>query len=75
MRALNFLVNLEIGKTEKVYPCRCGLTHTGEYGLFDYNHHNCFHESGITLIENDQALCVDCGKSFIIIKAEEVNKD
>ena len=50
--------------TKQVYPCRCGEVHRGDYAIYDYGHHACFHDSLLLLIADDQALCPDCGKSF-----------
>lgn len=56
---------------ERVYPCRCGQIHRGDYAEYDFAHHECFHDS--PLIPNgDQSdfLCADCGKAFHIAEKE-----
>lgn len=53
------------GKAEAVYPCRCGQTHRGPHAVYDYGHHNCFHDSPLLSIEETGDLvCPDCGKVF-----------
>lgn len=56
------------GKAERIFPCRCGETHRGPYGIYDYGHHNCFHDSPLVRVapdeEPDYLMCPDCGKSF-----------
>ena len=69
----NITINIEDGK--QVYPCRCGETHRGDYGAYDYYHHNCFHEGRLwgSLVEENviQAICPDCGMSWIVeVEAE-----
>src|SRR5574340_430488 len=50
---------------EQVYPCRCGATHRGEYAIYDYGHHMCFHDAPLVwIIKGVQAMCSDCGKTF-----------
>ena len=53
---------------ERVYPCRCGKTHRGDYALYDFGHHNCLHETnllGIPIKDNCiQAICPQCGMSW-----------
>ena len=53
---------------EEVYPCRCGTTHTGPYAIYDYGHHNCYHDSSLVPLseqyDEDQWMCPDCGKVF-----------
>ena len=57
--------NLDSGTLERVYPCRCGETHTGEYAIYDWGHHNCFHDSPLVVIDApDYLMCPDCGKVF-----------
>ena len=55
---------------ERVYPCRCGQVHRGDYAAEDYNHHNCLHEAtliGLPAGKNKiQAICPDCGMSWMV---------
>ena len=48
---------------ERVYPCRCGVTHSGDYAAEDYGHHNCIHHT-VLLVAAEQAICRDCGANF-----------
>ena len=58
----SYTIHLE--NDQQVYPCRCGEIHRGEYAIYEYGHHACFHDSLLLLIADDQAICPDCGKSF-----------
>lgn len=54
---------------EQVFPCRCGVTHRGEYAAYDYGHHNCFHDAPLLFIESadpneGDAMCPQCGKTW-----------
>lgn len=53
---------------EEIFPCRCGHTHRGEYGFYDYMHHNCFHSAPLIAIAKDEVpgyyMCPECGKTF-----------
>ena len=52
---------------EKVYVCHCGQTHSGEYGIHDYLHHNCLHRSPLIKYvpeDNSSLICVECGQVF-----------
>lgn len=55
---------------ERVYPCRCGAIHQGEYGAHDWAHHNCLHEDLLvglgTCKDSMQVVCPLCGESWII---------
>ncbi len=59
---------------ERVYPCRCGETHRGDYGFYDYMHHECFHDGVVWKITEpglpDLYLCSDCGKLFVLEAAK-----
>jgi hypothetical protein len=54
----------------EVFPCRCGVTHTGDYALYDWLHHNCFHDQPLINISHDEHgidgyyMCPACGKTF-----------
>jgi hypothetical protein len=49
----------------QVYPCRCGETHRGEYAVYDYGHHNCFHDKPLLrLDETGDVMCPECGKAW-----------
>ena len=60
---------------EQVYPCRCQETHRGDYAVYDYAHHNCFHEDELSgfWLEKDtiQAICPLCGMSWIVRMEDE----
>jgi len=55
-----------------VYPCRCGLTHAGDYGFSDYMHHECFHDYPLWPVSGEgerpdkraHYICAGCGKDF-----------
>lgn len=51
---------------ERVYPCRCGETHRGDYGATDWGHHNCFHDAPLWPIDGDPGhfICASCGYSM-----------
>lgn len=59
---------VEDGK--EVFPCRCGTTHRGDYGFYDYMHHNCFHTSDLIDLSyphmklRTYLMCPDCGMVF-----------
>ena len=58
---------------KRVYPCRCGQTHSGDYGVYDWGHHNCFHNSPLHEIDPENVpgylMCPACGKTFWIEQA------
>lgn len=54
------------GKTERIFPCRCGETHNGEYAAEIYEHHNCFHHI-LLVLAKEQAICQDCGETFVLV--------
>lgn len=62
----NYTTFVENG--EVVYPCRCGKTHRGDYAIYDYGHHNCFHTAELVDIGNPEIsgyfMCPQCGKTF-----------
>jgi len=53
---------------ERVFPCRCGETHRGEYAHWDWVHHECLHSGRLWALEEiegiKQFLCADCGALF-----------
>lgn len=55
---------------EKVYPCRCGVTHSGDYAIETFNHHNCFHGPFWKMDKTpspdgtEQIICSGCGEIF-----------
>lgn len=58
---------IHIENGEQVYPCRCGQTHRGDYALYDWAHHNCFHREPLILIAEDipgYYMCPSCGEVF-----------
>ncbi len=61
-------VNIVVENGERVFPCRCGKTHRGDYASYDYGHHNCLHEDRLLGLyagkKNVQALCPLCGMSW-----------
>jgi len=56
---------------ERVYPCRCGQTHRGDYAREDYNHDNCLHRGKLWKIGKHQVVCSQCGASWRVIPGEE----
>lgn len=62
---------IHIDNGAQVYPCRCGQTHRGPYGAYDYGHHNCLHDAPLIVddVVPEQAVCIACGKTFVIQKA------
>ena len=66
---VNTAVFLENG--QEVYPCRCGQTHRGDYALYDWMHHECFHEADLLRfpVDPDLIICPDCGMSWKMIRA------
>lgn len=52
------------GQAERVFPCRCGATHRGDYAAYDFAHHECFHDSVLSRLDEESATCPDCGKVF-----------
>jgi hypothetical protein len=51
---------------DRIYPCRCGEVHVGDYAEYDYGHHNCFHDIALYDAGHGQLLCPECGKSFSV---------
>lgn len=50
--------------TAPYFSCRCGKAHEGAYAQEEWNHHNCFHDEHLAQIAKEQAVCIQCGKSF-----------
>jgi hypothetical protein len=51
----------------QVYPCWCGETHSGDYGLYDYGHHNCFHDAALSWdVDTGTLMCPACGLTFAV---------
>ena len=46
-------------------PCRCGETHTGEYALEQYRHHECLHGQWVH-VGQGQIICEACGACQMI---------
>ena len=68
---------------ERGYRCRCGKTHRGDYGAYDYYHHNCFHKSALWdlsypyMPRRSYLMCPDCGEVFhavVLSRREEWRK-
>lgn len=56
-------------------PCRCGATHTGDYAMYDWGHHNCYHtEFPLVWLdrEDNYLMCMSCGQTFYAESDEEV---
>jgi len=55
----------------RIYPCRCGEVHGGEYGFYDWVHHECDHG---TVWKHDEmegvGYCVDCGKTIKLVSGK-----
>jgi hypothetical protein len=64
-----------IEDSERVFPCRCGETHRGDYGHYDWAHHNCFHASGLHELLPGYLMCPDCGLTFHIVPASTTGAD
>lgn len=68
----HFEVDAEMGHMEQVYPCCCGETHRGPWGVYDHLHHNCRHRDidvvpfSLPVKDMDTLwlLCEDCGEVF-----------
>ena len=58
----------------QVYPCRCGEIHRGDYAIYDYGHHNCFHKTDLIGLpagkDKIQAICPECGMSWYVMISE-----
>ena len=50
----------------RVFPCRCGVTHSGLYAEEDWNHHNCLHAGPLDAIGPGQVTCMDCGATWVL---------
>ena len=57
----------------EVWPCGCGETHRGDYGHYDFVHHNCPHDDELFLntpfVNQEQhlvaqAICILCGQAW-----------
>lgn len=53
------------------FPCRCGKTHRGDYGIYDFGHHMCFHEMELLWLHFDpetgcSVMCPQCGNVWSI---------
>lgn len=55
-----------VGVGRGIFPCRCGQTHTGDYALYDYMHHMCFHDAPLWDLGDGHFCCADCGKDFFV---------
>ena len=51
-------------QAKRVFSCRCGVTHRGDYAVYDFGHHECFHDSALFRLDDESAICPDCGKMF-----------
>jgi hypothetical protein len=65
----NYTIHID-ANGDRVYPCRCGETHRGDYAAYDYAHHNCFHNEPLHEIDPENVpgylMCPSCGKTFWI---------
>lgn len=54
--------------SERVFPCRCGKTHRGEYAWHDWAAHECPHDDGLLVMRepSDLAFCAACGTAFLL---------
>jgi len=50
---------------DEYFPCRCGKEHRGD-AIYDYGHHQCFHEVTLFKIAKNYVICPDCGKTWHI---------
>lgn len=60
------LTTMSTGANDNRYPCRCGKVHEGDFAQERWRHHNCFHDEHLAQIARNQAICIRCGKSFIL---------
>jgi hypothetical protein len=53
---------------QRVYPCRCGETHRGDYAIYEYGWHNCFHTSDLLPVADDPTyvMCPECGQTWTV---------
>lgn len=49
---------------QQVYPCRCGQVHRGDYALYEYGHHECFHRCELVTIDRGYVMCPECGQTW-----------
>lgn len=74
---MNNYAYYDSGTAQRVFPCRCGVTHTGERAVEEYAQHNCLHEGPLLCShfpEQEgphgehclQLICGDCGKVFSV---------
>ena len=63
-------ITLEFENGKRIYPCRCGKTHRGNYAVYDFGHHNCLHETHLLGLpagkDKVQAICPQCGMSWLV---------
>ena len=55
-----------VGDGSRVFPCRCGITHSGVYAEEDWRHHNCLHAGPLDVIDPGQGTCMDCGATWVL---------
>ena len=51
---------------ERVFPCRCGETHRGDYAQEENVEHECFHDCGLLKVDEHFAMCNRCGAGFVL---------
>lgn len=50
----------------EVFPCRCGVTHRGEYVTNDFARHECFHKRPLHILPEVGLICGECGQTFAV---------
>jgi hypothetical protein len=47
-----------------VYPCRCGVEHTGDYAIETQMRHECLHDCALLRLTADVVMCPLCAASW-----------
>lgn len=64
----------EVGKDpQQVWPCWCGRTHRGDYGLYDFCHHHCEHSEPLMKLDTNYYICIECGLTFQLEATDEAH--
>lgn len=61
------------GKEPSEIPCRCGVTHTGPYAIYDWGHHNCIHQYTMIRMAEDSVMCPGCGNIWDVEEKDMFN--
>ena len=70
MNSITFHFEAEAGEEvlRQIFPCWCGETHRGEYGHYAFAQHHCLHDLPLFDSGDEQLMCPDCGKVFVVEK-------